>query len=278
MEEIVYSAESQLLAPRRFIHGAFVDLRASPSAASSSFLRNLQAQYRQSWLGYIWLLLPPIATTLVWVYLNAAHILNVGQTTAPYPVYVLTGTILWQVFAESLTCPLRQLSAAREILTKTRIPHEALVLAGLYEVVFNFTVRFAITLPVYFWLRSPLRLEFLLAPLGVISLLLLGLTIGLLLTPLGLLYQDVSRSLNIIIGFWFLLTPVIYPAPAKGLAALLVRLNPVTPILVTTRDWLTLSVVAPTPGFASVIAASVMCLIGGWLIYRLAKPHLISRL
>ena len=278
MEEIVYSADSQLLAPRRFVQAALTDLRASPMVAWSLFRRNLQAQYRQSWLGYLWLLLPPLATTLVWVYLNTAHVLNVGKTNTPYPIYVLTGTILWQVFAEALNCPLRQLSTARDILTKTRIPHEALVLAGVYEVVFNFAVRLVIALPICFWLKSPLSWLWLVAPLGVLALLLLGLTIGLLLTPLGLLYQDVSRSLTLVVGFWFFLTPVIYPAPTKGIAAQLVALNPVTPLLATTRDWLTLGGLNPAPGFAPVIAVSMLCLILGWGVYRLASPHLIARL
>lgn len=278
MEEVIYSADTQLLAPRRFVQRALSDLRASPPVAWRLFLHNMQAQYRQSWLGYLWLLLPPIATTLTWVYLNAAHILSLGPTDTQYPVYVLSGTILWHVFAEALNCPLRQLSSARDILTKSRIPHEALMVAGLYEVLFNFAVRLVITVPVYFWLNSPLSWTVLLAPFGVVSLLFFGLTIGLLLAPIGLLYQDVSRSLDLVVGFWFFLTPVIYASPVKGPAALLVTLNPITPLLVTTRNWLTSGAVAPAPGFAFVIGASVLCLILGWLVYRLAGPHLIARL
>jgi len=278
MEEIVYSAESQLLYPRSFIHSIFSDLRISPSVAWSLFLRTMRVQYRQTWLGYLWLLLPPLATTLTWLYLNSANILNVGQTGAPYPIYVLTGTLLWQVFAEALYCPLQQLTSARDIFSKTRIPHEALLLAGLIEILFNFSVRLITTLPVLVWFKSPLTWTILLVPFGVLLLLLLGLTIGLLLAPIGLLYQDVSRGLGIVIGFWFFLTPVIYPPPVKWPASLLVTLNPVTPLLITTRNWIIFGTTVPATGFMIVAGLSLFGLAIGWLTYKLAKPHLIARL
>ncbi|MCA1632269.1 MAG: ABC transporter permease [Acidobacteria bacterium] len=278
MEEVVYSADSQLRSPGRFVSGVWTDLRVSPPVAWRLFLHSLRAGYRQSWLGYFWLLLPPLATTLTWVFLHSAKILDVGQTDTPYPIYVLTGALLWQVFAEALHSPLQRLSSARNILTKSRIPHEALLLAGLFEVLFNFIVRLVVLLPVLIWFRSSWSLSLLLAPFGVMSLLLLGFAIGLLLTPVGLLYQDVSRGLSLIVGFWFFLTPVIYPPPAQWPASLLGTLNPVTSLLVTTRQWLALGTVAPARGFAPVIIASLLCFAVGWLGYRLARPHLIARL
>ena len=84
------------------------DLRASRELAWRLLVRNISAQYRQTLLGYVWAFLPPIVTTLVWVFLNAQKIFDVGETGVPYPVYVLTGTILWQVFVDAMNSPLRQ--------------------------------------------------------------------------------------------------------------------------------------------------------------------------
>jgi lipopolysaccharide transport system permease protein len=278
MEEVVYSADSPLRWPRRFVSGLWSDLRVAPAVAWRLFLHNLRAGYRQSWLGYFWLLLPPLATAATWVYLNAANILRVGATDVPYPVYVLTGTLLWQVFAEALLAPLQQLSSARNILTKSRTPHEALLLAGLVEVLFNFVVRLIVLLPLLVWFGTEWGVSLLLVPAGVLSLLVAGFALGLLLTPVGLLYQDVSRGLALVVGFWFFLTPVVYPLPARWPASLLGTLNPITPLLLTTRDWLTLGRVPPARGFVPVVALSLLCLSVAWLLYRLARPHLIARL
>lgn len=278
MEEAVYSADSQLHHPVRFARGLWSDLRVSPPVAWRLFLNNLQASYRQSRLGYFWLLLPPLATTATWVFLNSAKILDVGPTGSPYPVYVLTGTVLWQVFAEALLSPLQRLSSARNILTKSKVPHEALLLAGVMEVLFNFAVRFLVALPVVAWFGTPPHASALLAPLGVAALLLLGFSIGLLLAPIGLLYQDVSRGLSLIVGFWFFLTPVIYPPNERWASSLPGMLNPVTPLLLKTRAWITREAAPPEGGFLWVLCVSLICLCVAWVFYRLARPHLISRL
>lgn len=281
MEEVVYSAESQLRSPARFVADAWADLRVSPRLAWRLFLHTLRASYRRSWLGYLWLLAPPLATTATWVFLNAARVLNVGPTETPYAVYVLSGTMLWQVFADAINSPLQQLSTARAILTRSRVPHEALLLAGVIEVLFNFSVRLLVLLPVLVWFRPHLSLTpaaLLLAPLGVAALLLLGFALGLLLTPFGLLYQDVSRGLALAVGFWFFLTPVIYPWPSGGRAALLAKLNPVAPLLDATRGWLTTGRTAFAREFLFVAALTLPVLLTAWLLQRLARPHIIARL
>lgn len=278
LEEVVYTADSQLRAPGRFAAELRADLRVAPAVGWRLFLHGLRAGHRRSWLGYLWLLIPPLATTATWVYLNHMRVLDVGPTDVPYTVYVLTGTVLWQVFAEALQSPLQQLSSARNILTRSRTPHEALLLAGLYQVLFNFTVRVVMLLPVFFWFGVGWGPSVLLAPVGVAALLLLGFSLGLLLTPTGLLYQDISRGLGLLVGFWFFLTPVIYPPTARWAASLPGWLNPVTPLLLTTRGWLTRGEATPARAFAPVLLLSLLCLCAAWLFYRLARPHLIARL
>jgi lipopolysaccharide transport system permease protein len=281
MEEVVYSADSQLRSPGRFAADTWSDLRVSPGLGWRLFVHRLRANYRQSWLGYFWLLAPPLATTATWVYLNTSRILDVGPTETPYPVYVLSGTMLWQVFADAVHSPLQQLSSARAILTRSRVPHEALLLAGLIEVLFNFLVRLLLLLPVLLWFGPQLSSTpgaLLLAPFGVAALLLLGFAAGLLLTPVGLLYQDVPRGLALAVGFWFFLTPVIYPPPAAGRGALLAKLNPVAPLLGATRGWLTSGDGPATREFLLVVALTVPTLLAAWLLQRLARPHIIARL
>jgi lipopolysaccharide transport system permease protein len=80
------------------------------------------------------------------------------------------------------------------------------------------------------------------------------------------------------ITFLMLLTPVVYPIPQSGLAAALVQYNPLTPLISATRDWLTLGATTHTEGFVLVSLTAVLFLIAGWVIFRVAMPHLISRI
>jgi len=274
MKETVYTASSQLAAPRIFFLEAVEDLKAVREIGWRFFLRNLRSQYRQSWLGYLWLILPPLGTTLIWVYLSKAKILNVDGMSIPYPVFILTGMFLWQMFVEALLCPLQQIQSSRWILTKIKVPHEAFVLAGLGGIIFNLSARMFILLTAFIWYGVPLSLTWCLFPFGVISILMLGLAIGWLLTPLGMLYTDISNGINIVISFWFFITPIIYSS--NDLA--IVKFNPMTPLLVTTRNWMTNGIIEPERGFLLVTILSSCVFVFSWVLYRLAKPHLIARL
>jgi lipopolysaccharide transport system permease protein len=278
MTETIYSSESRLRSPHRFLRDTIGDLHASREVAWHLFARTLRSQYRQSFLGYIWIALPPVATMLLWMYLNWSKTLAIGATAIPYPVYVLTGTMLWQVFVDALYCPLNQLGASRALITKVRLPHEAILLSGLGVLLFNFLVRFAILLVALLVFHCPLTWGLLLAPFGLVILVLLGLSIGLVLAPVGLLYQDISMGLTVIMGFAFFITPIVYPVPTKWPASLLATVNPVTPALETTRNWIALGPVAPAAGFYVVSAATLLLFVLAWLAYRLATPHLIARL
>lgn len=273
MTETVTTSGSELLHPARFVREAAADLRHSFAPAWQLFRRNLQVRYRRSWLGYVWLLLPTVGTTLVWVYIQSRRIVDVAPTDVPYPVFVLAGTILWQVFVDALNAPLQQLSASRQLITRSRVPHEALILAGTFEVLLNCAVRLLVLAAVLAVFRVAIGPAILLVPLGIAALLLFGLALGLIAAPLGLLYDDVSRAITLVTGFLFFLTPVIYRTPSAGI----LRFNPLTPLLDTTRAWLTSGVVR-SGGFAIVTAVTLAALLMGWLFERLARPHVVARL
>jgi len=278
LRKIVYTPDSQLLHVRQLLKSIVQDLISSRELAWRLFVRNISAQYRQSFLGYIWAFLPPIATTLIWVFLNSQQILDVGTTDIPYPAFVMIGTLLWQGFVDALNSPIKLITSSKSMLAKINFPHEALILAGMGEVIFNFLIRVVLVIIVFIWFKIPVPATIIFAPIGIAGLMILGFMIGVFLAPLGVLYQDVQRGLEIITRFWFFMTPVIYPLPTDSTAAFLTKLNPVTPLLVTSRELMTTGEVTQSTSFIIVTALSLAFTVTGWILYRLAKPHLIQRM
>jgi lipopolysaccharide transport system permease protein len=272
MTDTVYSSQAELRNPGRFFSEAVRDLRRAPAVAWHLFLSNVRARHRRTWLGYVWLLLPTLATTAIWTYIQTRRVISIAPTAVPYPVYVLAGTVLWQVFVDALNAPLLQLSTSRQLITRSRVPHEALILAGVYEVLLNCAARLLVLAAALLLFAVPVGPRALLLPVGIAALMLLGLSLGMLIAPAGLLYDDVGRAVALATGFWFFLTPVIYRAPADGL----LRLNPVTPLLETTRGWLTSTGTAR--GFGAVTFAALLTLFAAWLVQRIARPHTVARL
>lgn len=118
----------------------------------------------------------------------------------------------------------------------------------------------------------------LLFPLGVLSLVLIGTSIGLLILPVGMLYTDIGRALPLMMQFLMYVTPVVFPMPREGWAANLFRINPLTPVILKARDWLTNFSPEYLGYFVLVNMIAILLLLFVWIIYRLSMPILIERM
>ena len=98
-----------------------------------------------------------------------------------------------------------------------------------------------------------------------------------MLSPLGVLYQDVSKGLTLLTSFWLFLTPVVYPVPTEGIFGQIVKLNPVTPLLVTTRELATTGIISEPLGFWLVSIITIIGLFVTWVGFRLAMPFVVER-
>jgi len=274
----IYTPDSSLANPRKMLADMFRDIVRGKDLAWRLAVRDISAQYRQTYLGFLWAFLLPLANTATWVFLSKSGIIAVGETALPYPVYVLTGTMLWAILLDAMLMPLGQTAAARAMLTRLNFPREAILMSGLYQTLFNASIKVVLMIGALLLAGIHPGWHLLLFPLGLLSLILVGSAIGVLLTPLGMLYGDVGRAIPLAMQFLMYLTPVVYPLPKEGVAASLIMINPMTPIILTTRDWLTGFTPQFPIYFAAVTIAACLLLLVGMIIYRLAMPIIIERM
>lgn len=274
----IYTPESAIRHPVKLLREMFRDLFASRELAWRLFVRDFSARYRQSFLGYLWAFLPPIAGTMTFVLLNQSGVINSGDMSIPYPAYVMIGTLLWQVFADAVNSPIKTVTAAKSMLTKINFPKEAILLSGALEVFVNFLIRLVLLAAVliYFKIVPPVTSP--LAIAGVFAIFCLGFMIGLILTPMGILYTDVGQALSMFLSFLMLLTPVVYKLPSTGLLATLTTINPVSPLIVTTREWLVIGSASQVLPATIVFLVTLILLFTGWVLYRIAMPILVERM
>lgn len=277
--EVVHTPESSLRHPMQLFRDMGRDLLASRELAWRLMVRDISSQYRQSFLGILWAFLPPIITAAGLTLASQAKVLNIAQTALPYAAYVMFSMTLWQTFVEAVNGPIQGVTASKAMLAKINFPREALVLSRLGQVGFNFAIKLILIVALFIWFKIPVTGSIVLAPVALIHLVALGTAIGLLLTPLAALYDDVTKGLTLILGAWLFITPVIYPPPSDGLFATLVRLNPVTPLLVTTRELAAEGGVISDPlGFWIASLIAIVGLLISWLIYRVTMPFVIERM
>jgi lipopolysaccharide transport system permease protein len=274
----VYSAESVLLNLPGLVREIGSDVWRCRELIWILFLRDLMAAYRQSVLGYAWIVLVPLATSGVWLFLNSQQIVQVATTPIPYAAFVLAGTTLWTTFAAAFSVPQAAFDSGRSVFMKLKVPPETFLLAALGRVFFELAVRMALLIPALWMLNSLSPITALLFPLAAACLVVFGFTCGMLLLPIGSLYSDVGRATSMALTFWMYLSPVIYPTPQSGFAATFMAWNPVTPMITVSRDLLTLGHTENAGAMILVTVSALLLLLVSTVMLRVCLPHLVARM
>jgi lipopolysaccharide transport system permease protein len=275
---IVHTPDSAVRRPGRLLRELVADIRASRSLAWRLAVRDIRAQYRQSYLGYLWAFVMPLANTAVWIMLNHTGVVRVADTPIPYPAYVFTGTMIWQLLVEAVQSPLQQVGMSRSFLTKLNFPRESLIISGIIKQALSLGIKLVILVPAVMFFGVMPDWHLTLVPLALLAVIMTGVAIGLIIAPLGLLYTDVGRVVPLLAQFFMYITPVVFAMPQGGVMAKVFAINPATPLVLTTRAWLTGSATPMLGAFLIVVCGSAVLLFLGTLLYRLTLPILIERL
>lgn len=280
---LIYEPESELRHPLRLFRQMWLDLLQSRELALQLFIRDTQAQYRQSILGLLWAFIPPLLTAVAATILrDALNIKNIADTTIPYPLYVMFSMSLWQMFTSSLLGGINGIKTAKNMMKKIRIPFEAFVLNYIGQAIFKFGIQLAlfILIVIFYNLRGntvTLSWGAILAPVALIHLMFLGIGAGLMIAPLACLYKDVMQLVNFAIRGLFFVTPIVFTEPKEGIAAVILQLNPIGSLLTTTRDLVISGTVNDPIRFWIISVIAIIIFSIGWVFNRIAVPLLVER-
>lgn len=274
----IYSPEPVIRQPFKLLHDMFSDLSNARQLAARLAIRDISAQYRQTFLGYIWAFILPLVNTATWLFLSSSGIVRLADTGMPYTVYVLSGTMLWQIFTESLQSPLQEVGGAKAMLAKLNFPREALILSGILKTLFNAGIKMVLLIPAIVLLGVYPDWHIIFFPFGVLSIMLVGLTIGLALSPIGMLYTDISKAIPIVTQFAMYVTPVVFMMPTSGITAKIFEYNFMTPLIQNARNWLTATPVDSIGSLMTIISFSLVLFFFSWIAYRITMPRIIERM
>ena len=275
---VVYSPESPLSKPGKLIWEVFHDLYRCRELIGILFMRDLKAQFRQSYLGYIWLIAPPLMTTGAWLFLNQSKIVTSADTGMPYAVFVLIGSIFWQSFVGGVMGPLGAFNGGKPVFMKLKVPPEAFVAAGGARAAFNFLISLVLVIPVFLAYGVMPAATIFLLPVVMLAMYLLSESIGMLLIPIGSLYTDIPRAADLALRFAMFLAPVVYAIPTEGPLRTVMLYNPLTPILNCARGWMVLGHSDSWPYMLIGMPISLLVLVFGMVVLRVVMPHLVARM
>jgi lipopolysaccharide transport system permease protein len=274
----VYSPDSAVRRPGVLLRAMFADVVRSRELAWQLAVRDISAQYRQAFFGILWAFVLPLANATTWIFLSRSGVVSVGATSMPYVAFVATGTVFWAIFMDALNAPLQQTQAARGMLAKLNFPREALILSGMLQTLFNAAIKLVALFAALALFGTSMAASAWLVPLGVLPLMIVGTALGLVLTPLGVLYGDVGRALPLLSQFMMYVTPVVFPIPNAGWARVVLSANPLSPVFGTLRAWITGAPAIDLASFFVVTGVASCFLFVFWTAYRVAIPIVIERI
>jgi lipopolysaccharide transport system permease protein len=205
------------------------------------FQRDLRLRYKQTILGLAWVIVQPLLSTLIFTLVfGRAFSLSITSSTPepPYALFVFSGLVWWQFFADSVSFGANSLLSLGEVIKKIYFPRLISPLSSILVASVNFSLNFFLFIIICLFF-SPVSFNWPLLPLLLICLLVLiisaaGLAFG--LAALNLRYRDVKHALPFALQLLLFLSPVIYPPTTIPQA--LIRwtyLNPLTAVINTVR-------------------------------------------
>ncbi len=173
--------------------------------------RDIKIKYKQTFLGFLWAILQPLMMMTIFT-LFFGRALNIPSQNLPYPVYVFSGLIIWNLFSSGLTSASNSMVNNALIIKKIYFPRLIIPVSSILVALFDFLMAFILFIGILLFYKQPVdMIAFLLWPLAMLIGMVATLGLGSWLAALNVKYRDFRYVIPFLVQVLFFLTPVIYP-------------------------------------------------------------------
>ena len=196
--------------------------------------REVKARYKQSILGYFWVILNPLAQMLVMSFAFSIILRIPTNATAniPYSIFLFVALLPWNLFANSLSSAANSLVSSSSLITKVYFPRTILIISTIIAKIIDFLFASIILIIYMIVYQLPINANILwIFPIFFIQQI-FTLGLSLFFAASNLIYRDIQYLLSMILLLWMYVTPVIYPADlVPEQYSLIFKLNPMAVII-----------------------------------------------
>ena len=174
--------------------------------------RDIKVKYKQTILGFTWAVLQPFFMMIIFT-LFFGGTLNIPSDNIPYPIFVYSGLLLWNIFSSGISSAGNSMVNNANIIKKIYFPRLIIPISSVLVSLFDFFMAFIIFILMLIYYHVSINL-LLFIPLLVISICISTIAtfgIGALLAALNIKYRDFRYIIPFLIQALLFITPVIYP-------------------------------------------------------------------
>lgn len=172
---------------------------------------DFKLRYHGSILGYLWSILRPMALFSI-LYIIFAKVFKVGDAIPHYPVYLLTGIVLWTFFSEITTGGITSIADKGDLMRKINFPKYTIIVSKSISAAINLAINFSVIF-VFMMLTgaSPSPLALVVVPLMLLQLFVFSLGVVFILSTLYVRFRDIIYVWEVAMQALFYATPLLYP-------------------------------------------------------------------
>jgi ABC-2 type transport system permease protein len=195
----------------------------------------LKVKYKNSVLGFAWSMLnPALYLAVYWVVFD----LILGTGIPNFPIFLLSGILVWNLFATSLSSATGSVVANAGLVRKVAFPREILPLASVGAALVHFFLQAIVLVMALVVFQYQVAWSYVpLVPVALFALLFFVAALGILMGSVNVYLRDTAHFIDLALIAWFFMTPIVYPyetvAQKLGSKSWLYLLNPVTDIVLT---------------------------------------------
>lgn len=173
--------------------------------------RDIKVKYKQTFLGFLWAILQPLLMMGIFtLFLGSA--LKISSQNLPYPVFVYSGLLIWNIFSSGLVNASNSMITNAPIIKKIFFPRIVIPVSSILGSLFDFLMAFLLFFVLLFVYDQPVSINALLYwPIAVLISFIATLGPGSLLAALNVKYRDFRYVIPFMVQALLFLTPVIYP-------------------------------------------------------------------
>lgn len=178
--------------------------------------RDFKVKYKRSVLGVLWSVLNPLLTMVIMsiVFIQLFHMGGRGSGVPDYPVYLLSGLVLWNGFSEATNMAIGSIIGNFPLLTKVYIPKYIFplskVLSSSINMLFSFIALYFIMIVEVGRGQIPFLWQNVFMPYDFVCVLVFAIGVGLIISALTVFFRDMIYIWGVIMTAWMYLTPIMY--------------------------------------------------------------------
>lgn len=196
--------------------------------------RTFVLTYKQTVLGPAWIFLNPLISSIIYAFVFGG-IAGIGTDGVPQILFYLCSNAIWIFFSTSVTKNAQTFTANANVFGKVYFPRLVVPISNVLASIIQFGVQMLLVLAflAYYVIVGQVHPHWeawLLIPVVLLHLGLLGLGCGIIISSLTTKYRDLAILVTFGVQLWMYATPIVYPMSqlGNGWMKTVLMINPVT--------------------------------------------------